>query len=148
MKEFLSTHFLYLKVAHLVSVVAWFAGLFYIFRLFVYHAREKHEAHTSRTLALMESKLLKIIMYPATFFVLVTGLSLSIAASATWSQPWFHAKLTGVVFLLAYQELARRTHHRFARGDFFLTERQCRFINEVPTLLLIAIVALVVLKPF
>ena len=61
---------------------------------------------------------------------------------------WLHAKLLSVVFLIGYHHLAMHTRKRFARGDFYLSEKACRMINEVPTLLLIAIVILVVLKPF
>ena len=146
--EWLASYYLHIKVLHLVAMVAWFAGLFYIFRLFVYHVKEKSSAHTAQTLSLMESKLLRIIMMPASIIVLLSGLTLAFLAAGTFSSPWFHAKMLGVVALFGYQHFAVRVQRRFAKEDYFLTEKQCRYINEVPTLLLIIIVSLVILKPW
>ena len=141
-------YFLILKTLHIIFVVSWFAGLVYIFRLFVYHVREKHEVATCKTFAVMEAKLLKIIMYPASVLVLISGLLLALSLPRAFSTPWLQYKMLAVGLLFVYQDLARRTQRRFERGDYYLNERQCRFINEVPTLLLFLIVSLVVIKPF
>ncbi len=139
--------YLWLKAFHIIFMVAWFAGLFYIFRLFVYHAKFRGQENMRQAYALMERKLLYIIMHPAMLLTLLIGLLLIALNPSVLRAPWFHAKLLGVALLIGYQIFAGITAKRFARGDFFLSEKACRFINEVPTLLLIAIVILVVLKP-
>ncbi len=146
--EIFRPFYLHIKALHLIALIAWFAGLFYIFRLFVYHVKEAKNEHTSSTLSLMESKLIRIIMMPATVVVLITGFALAILLDGTFSSPWFHGKFLGVVGLLLYQHFAIKVHKRFKVGDYFLSEKQCRLINEVPTILLIWIVFLVVLKPW
>jgi putative membrane protein len=140
--------YLVLKITHLLFIISWFAGLFYIFRLFVYHAKEKDNEEVSRVLSLMEAKLMKIIMVPASILVLVTGLSLIYLNPLLLKAPWMHIKLCCVVGLFLYQELARRTKNRFSIRDFYLTENQCRLINEVPTALLIAVLSMIYLRPF
>ncbi len=138
-----------LKTLHLIAMVAWFAGLFYIFRLFVYHVKHKDSADLRTVLPVMEQKLLHIIMGPAAIITLATGLSLVISHFPEyWQQGWLHAKLLAVLALLAYHALAEITAARFRRGDFYLTEKQCRLINEVPTILLISVVILVIYRPW
>jgi putative membrane protein len=139
--------YLWLKALHLIFLVAWFAGLFYIFRLFVYHAKFKDKKEMREAYTLMERKLLYIIMHPAMALTILFGFLLIVQNPAVLSAAWFHAKLLLVLFLVVYQVFAGITHKRFARGDFFLSEKACRIINEVPTLLLIGIVILVVVKP-
>ena len=139
--------YLWLKAFHLIFMVAWFAGLFYIFRLFVYHAKFKDEAKMAANYSLMERKLLYIIMHPAMALTILFGFLLIAQNPAVLSAAWFHAKLLLVLFLVIYQVFAGITHKRFARGDFFLSEKACRIINEVPTLILIGVVILVVVKP-
>jgi putative membrane protein len=148
MKELFLEQYKLIRAIHIIAVVAWYAGLFYIFRLFVYHVQNKKNAEISRVFEVMEAKLLRIIMIPASVLTLVTGLLLAYLLEGTFRSPWFHGKFLGVIFLFLYQGFAFRTHRRFARGDFFLTETQCRWINEVPTILLIWIVTLAVLKPW
>ena len=95
----------------------------------------------------MEHKLLTIIMHPSLLLTLGFGIALIFLNPSVLRAPWFHAKLGAVFFLIAYQILAVITHKRFARGDYWLSEKVCRLINEVPTILLIVIVILVVVKP-
>jgi putative membrane protein len=140
--------YLIVKTVHLICVVAWFAGLFYIFRLFVYHAQKRSEAKVCETLSIMEQKLLFVIMFPASIVVVASGLVLSSLNSTVWFQVWFQTKLVVLTLLFGYQELARKTFHKFRRGEFYLTEKQCRFINEIPTVVLILVVALAIIKPF
>jgi len=139
--------YLWLKAFHIIFMVAWFAGLFYIFRLFVYHAKFKDEPKMAENYSLMERKLLNAIMHPALFLTMASGISLITLDPSILRAPWFHAKLGAVFFLIAYQILAVMTHKRFARGDYWLSEKACRLINEIPTILLIVIVILVVVKP-
>ena len=139
--------YLWLKAFHIIFMVAWFAGLFYIFRLFVYHVKFKDKPELAQAYTLMERKLLYIIMHPAMFLTIVFGGLLIWQDRSVLSAPWFHMKLFAVLLLIAYQMLAGMTAKRFAMGDYYLSERACRILNEIPTILLIAIVILVVVKP-
>ncbi len=139
--------YLWFKAFHLIFMVAWFAGLFYIFRLFVYHAKFKDQAELGKAYSLMERKLLYVIMHPAMFMTLLMGLLLISQNPSVLIAPWFLIKLGLVFLLIAYQVFAAITHRRFSEGDFFLSEKQCRWINEFPTLILISVILLVVLKP-
>ena len=96
---------------------------------------------------LMERKLLYIIMHPAMLLTLLLGILLISLNTAVLQAQWFYAKLAAVALLIAYQIFASIVHKHFSRGDFFLSEKACRLINEVPTLLLIFIVIMVVVKP-
>lgn len=137
----------YLKAFHLIFLVAWFAGLFYIFRLFVYHVQKKDEPNMRSTFETMEAKLIKIIMIPAMILTTISGFSLAFLNPNYFLQGWFQWKLLFVLFLVVYHFYADCVRKRFAKLDFFLTEKACRFINEIPTVLLILIVLLVVMKP-
>lgn len=140
--------YLWLKALHIIFMVAWFAGLFYIFRLFVYHVKFRDQENMRAAYAQMERKLLYIIMHPAMLFTILFGVLLIAVNPPVLRAPWFHVKLFGVLCLIAYQIFAGITAKRFGRGDFFLSEKACRLINEVPTLLLFLIVIMVVVKPF
>jgi putative membrane protein len=140
--------YLWVKAIHIISLVAWFAGLFYIFRLFVYHVQNRDVDSIEKIFQTMESKLLRIITLPASIATLATG-TLLVYLNPIWlKQGWFHIKLLFVVFLLTYQGLAFLTHRKFSERNFIFSERQCRMINEVPTLILFVVVVMVVLKPF
>lgn len=141
------TAYLWLKAFHIISMVAWFAGLFYIFRLFVYHVKFKDQENMRQSYTLMERKLLYLIMHPALLLTIVFGILLITLNPAVLSAPWFHFKILLALALIAYQTFAGITQKRFSRGDFFLSEKACRIINEVPTLILIGIVILAVVKP-
>ena len=142
------TLYLALKALHIIAMVAYFAGLFYIFRLFVYHVKYRARAGVPATLAEMEQKLLKIIMLPALITMSVAGAVLLVLQPGWLRMGWLHGKLALYAVLLGYHHLAIRTQKRFALGDYFLSERTCRMLNELPTLVLIGAVVLVVLKPF
>ena len=139
------TLYLILKALHLVSMVAWFAGLFYLPRLFVYHVEQPAAA---ATFTLMEHKLARFIMLPAAVATVTFGLAMVLVSPEIMQMGWLHAKLGLVMLLIAYHvslEIFRtdlRTGRNRKSGRFF------RLYNEVPTLLLIAIIFLAVLKPF
>lgn len=139
--------YFWIKALHIVGIVAWFAGLFYIFRLFVYHVRERDKEAVTRVFSEMERKLLRIITVPAGIFVILTGGALAWLMPGVLSTEWFWIKMVGVLVLHAYQALAVHVHRRFASGDYFLSEKACRVINEIPTLCLLLNVAMAVLKP-
>lgn len=129
-------------------MVAWFAGLFYIFRLFVYHRIRHTSTEVCELLSLMEKRLLSFIVLPASLATLFFGLSLLALNPSLLERPWLWIKLCLVISLFGYQWLATYTRRKFSHGDFFLTEKNCRLINEFPTLVLIVVVLLAVLKPW
>src|SRR5947207_505773 len=98
--------FLWLKAFHIIFMIAWFAGLFYIFRLFVYHAKFQQEEKLAQAYSLMEKKLLYMIMHPAMLMTIVFGVLLISLNPAVLRAPWFHLKLLFVLILIAYQIFA------------------------------------------
>lgn len=140
-------YYLWLKAFHIISMVAWFAGIFYIWRLFVNHAMTESQAVKDQ-LGIMEGKLIRIIMNPAMILTVGFGLSmLLLQLSAFLIRGWIWVKLMLVLVLLANHFMAVRYHKRLLRGETF-PHRRFRFLNEIPTLVLIGVVLLAVLKPF
>jgi putative membrane protein len=136
-----------LLALHIVAMVAWMAGIFYLPRLFVYHAEAEPGSPQSRTFGLMEGRLLRIIMTPAMVATWLSGLGL-VGAGGWQSARWLWVKfllvavMTGFHFWLAVQRRA------FAEDRNRRAARVYRIANEIPTILLILIVILVVVKPF
>ena len=139
--------FLWIKALHIVSVVCWFAGLFYLPRLFVYHAQSQDSISQER-FVIMERKLYRGIMLPAMIASLVFGIWLLSLTPGFLSQGWMHAKLTLVVLLVGYHHMCGAQLKRFARGENKRSHVFYRWFNEVPVLVLLAVVILVVVKPF
>jgi protoporphyrinogen IX oxidase len=147
MKEFLVDHYLALKALHLMAVISWMAGIFYIPRLFVYHTETKPGAPDYDRFCLMEHRLLKIIMFPAMILTWLCGLAMA-WANDWWGANWFQLKL-GLVALMTWIHVTDMIWARdFALGRNRRSGRFFRFWNEFPTVLMIAIVILVVVKPF
>lgn len=145
----LGTAYPWLKALHIVAVVAWMAGLLYLPRLFVYHAAVPRGSHRAAMLELMERRLLRGIMLPAA--VMTYGFGAALAATpgvVDWRRGWIWAKLVLVGLLTLFHWLLARWRRDFARGEFPHSARFFRIVNELPTLALIAIVLLVVVKPF
>ena len=141
--------YLWIKVLHIVSVVAWMAGLFYLPRLFVYHVGTKSGSEASELFKIMERRLLRGIMLPAMIASWVFGILLALTPGVVdWQEGWFHAKLALVLVLTFFQYLLGRWLLEFAADRHPHSERFFRIVNEAPTLLLILIVILVVVKPF
>jgi len=136
---------LWLKALHIIFVVAWFAGLFYLPRLFVYHAQATDAASNER-FKVMERKLYRGIMTPAMVAVVASGLGLWLGFGIRGG--WLEAKLALVVLLLAYHFWLAQLMGDFARDANRRSHVFYRWVNELPTLLLVAIVILVVVKPF
>jgi putative membrane protein len=140
--------YLWLKAFHIVSVVCWFAGLFYLPRLFVYHAQSTDTISQER-FSVMERKLYRGIMGPAMIATLIFGGWLIYLNPGIFSMGgWIHAKLTLVVLLIGYHHMCGAQVKRFARGENTRSHVFYRWFNEVPVLILLAIVILVVVKPF
>jgi len=137
---------LWLKAFHVIFVVTWFAGLFYLPRLFVYHVGTQDAAGRAR-FEVMERRLLVMTHIGGTLTV-VFGLAMILAAPGYLTQGWLHAKLTLVLLLIGYHAWCGRLVSRFRTGQDNHSERWYRIFNEVPSLLLIAIVILAVVKPF
>lgn len=138
----------WLMAFHIIALVAWFAGLFYLPRLFVYHASAEDAVSRERFIV-MESKLYRVIMRPAMIATLVFGVWLLVLAwPAFAASVWLWLKLAGVVALLGYHHYCGRLIRAFAAEKNTHSEKFLRAFNEIPTVLLIAIVVLVVVKPF
>jgi len=135
----------WIKALHVVFVVTWFAGLFYLPRLFVYHA-ESADAAVRAQLKIMERRLLVITHIGGTLAI-AFGLWTLMLAPAFLQQPWLHAKLTVVLGLVAYHLYLVRLKNQFAADACSRSSRWLRLFNEVPALALIAIVVLAVVKP-
>lgn len=139
----------WIKAMHIVSVVAWMAGLLYLPRLFVYHASAPKGSELSETFKTMERRLLRGIMNPAMIAVYVFGaLLLMTPGIVDWSRGWIWAKLALVGALTVFHHLLGRWRKEFAEDRNSRPQRFYRAVNEAPTLLLIAIVILVAVKPF
>lgn len=141
-------YYLEFKAVHIISVIAWFAGLFYIFRLYVYHRQNSENKEACKIFSMMECRLLYFIITPASILTLLSGAGLITLNPAYLEQKWLWLKLFFVGLLLTYQFLSWFTYRRFQNAQFVLSEKQCRYINEWPTLVLIVVVFLVVLKPW
>lgn len=144
----MSTGYLWLKAVHIIGVVCWFAGLFYLPRLFVYHSAAADSAGRER-FKVMEGKLYRVIMRPSMVISLLFGIwMLVLGWSAFAASGWLWLKLLGVVLLLGYHHYCARLVRMLARDENPHSERFYRIFNEAPALLLILIVILVVVKPF
>jgi putative membrane protein len=137
---------LWLKAFHVISMVTWFAGLFYLPRLFVYHADAKDPPGIER-FRIMERRLLAIMTIGAAATV-VFGAAMIVAVPAYLAMAWLHAKLALVALLIAYHVYCWKITRDFAAGRNAHTSRWYRGFNELPSVLLIGIVILAVVKPW
>lgn len=135
----------WLKWLHLVALISWMVGLFYLPRLFVYHA-ETSSAAVRATLATMQARLMKVIMTPAMLATWVSGISLVLAISDVGL--WLVLKIACVLALTGFHGVCGKWRKELAAGTSTREGRFFRMVNEVPTVLLIVIVGLVIFKPF
>ncbi|MDO4637302.1 MAG: CopD family protein [Lautropia sp.] len=148
----MSAHlYLWTKVLHIVMVVSWFAGLFYLPRIYVNLAQvdpEQSRAEYRRLLGM--SQRLYRFMFPLATFTIATGLVLFLGAGIGLGpgNGWMHVKLTCVILLLGYHHGCGRLLKKFVSNRHPHSERWFRFFNEVPVILLLIIIMMVVLKPF
>jgi putative membrane protein len=138
---------LWIKALHVVAIIAWMAGLLYLPRLFVYHSTTEPGSATSETFKVMERRLMRAIMRPAALVAGMTGLWLAWDLFG-FRGGWLHAKLLLVALLGLHHGLQEAWLAEFARERREKSARFFRFQNEVPTLLMIGIVVLVIVKPF
>jgi protoporphyrinogen IX oxidase len=139
--------YLWLKALHIVAVIAWMAGMLYLPRLFVYHSSAKPGSELSETFKVMERRLLNVIMMPAMVVTWIVGIVL--VFQGQWlGAGWFHAKFVLVVLTTVLHGLFAHWVNEFSLDRNRHSQKTYRIINELPTLLLIVIVVLVVVKPF
>jgi putative membrane protein len=143
--------FLSVKALHIIFMVSWFAGLFYIVRLFIYHTEAQQRAENEKTILseqfiVMERKLWWIITTPAMILTLLFGIWMLIDSPYYLQQGWMHIKLSFILLLLIYHFVCQRILVQLKKGEFKWTSNGLRIWNEVATLALVAIVFLVVLK--
>jgi putative membrane protein len=139
--------YLWLKAAHVIAVIAWMAGMLYLPRLFVYHADVAPGSPQSETFKVMERRLLKAIINPAMIAAWVLGLYLAWEAGF-FRSGWLHGKLALVLAMSALHGFFVRWVRDFANDRNTHSAKFYRIVNEIPTLLMIGIVILVIVKPF
>jgi protoporphyrinogen IX oxidase len=139
------------KAFHLVGIVCWFAGMFYLPRLFVYHAEAYEQPEPARSILkaqyqIMEKRLYSIIMTPAMLLTVAMAIGLISTEPDVLKEPWLHIKLACVALLLVYHHLCARIMKQFANDTCKLTGQQFRWFNEFPTVFFVIVVMLAVFK--
>jgi putative membrane protein len=139
--------YLWIKAFHIIAVVSWMAGMLYLPRLFVYHAASKPGSEQSETFKVMERRLLNFIMNPAMALTWILGIVLLIEGH--WiAATWFHLKFALVIAMSVMHGLFSHYVTDFSRDRNAHTQKFFRILNEIPTVLLILIIILAVVKPF
>jgi putative membrane protein len=139
----------WIKALHIISIIAWMAGLLYLPRLYIYHCAAPAGSPQSETFKIMERRLLRGIMNPAMAAAFVFGILLLLTPGVVdWGSAWIYLKLVLVAALSHFHHLLARWRKDFAADRNSRPERFYRFANEVPTLLMILIVILIVVRPF
>ncbi len=147
MAGFLGEGYLWVKALHIIAVIAWMAGMLYLPRLYVYHCVVEPGSAQSETFKVMERRLLRAILNPSMSLAWILGLAL-VAHLDAWGEAWMHAKFACVIALSTLHGFLARWRRQFAADDNRHEARFYRFMNEVPAVLMIAIVVLVVVRPF
>ena len=150
MAAILASGYLWAKALHVLSMIAWMAGLFYLPRLFVYHAERVATGNDTDSLfQTMETKLYRYIMRPAMISTWSFGLVLAVTPGVVdWGAVWPYAKAAAILAMTWFHVWCGRRLKAFATGENTLPGRTYRLMNEVPTLLLIVIVVAVIVRPF
>lgn len=150
MSAALMEYYAVLKALHVIAMVAWMAGMLYLPRLFVYHCGVKPKSEASEMLKVMERRLLRAIINPAMIATLMLGILLVIATGlgAPGSPKWIHAKIALLVLMFGVHGVLARRRKDFEKDANTRSAKYYRILNEVPTVLMIAIILLAVLKPF
>lgn len=138
----------WIKVLHVISVISWMAGLFYMPRLFVYHTKAQPGSEMDKTFQTMEYRLLRIIMNPAMIATFVFGLINTYIYGVEALGGWFHIKMLAVIILTITHGLMARWRKDFAEGKNLHSERFYRIFNEVPPVAMVVAIIMVIIKPF
>jgi putative membrane protein len=142
--------YLYIKAIHIISIVSWFAALFYLVRLLIYHTEANERPEVERNILqkqfeIMESRLYYMIAIPSMLLTLISGIWLMIELQS-YQKPYFHVKLLFVVLVIIYHHICAYIMKQMKKGVFKWTSSQLRLWNEVATILLFAIVFIAMLK--
>ncbi len=149
MISLMDSMYLYLKAFHVIAAFAWMAGMFYLPRLYVYHAKAGANTPQAATFKVMERRLLKVIMNPAMIVTVALGLWLVFGADAVdWKAGWLHAKIGLAVLLVVLHGFLAKWRKDFEADRIPHSSRFFIVVNEVPTVLLIGIVIMVEVRPF
>ena len=141
--------YLWIKALHIISVVCWMAGLFYLPRLYYYHVTEGSDPQTSTMFTKMETRLLKIITTPAMMATWLFGiLLLTIPGIVDWQMVWIWVKLSSVLLLTVFHFWLSSKRKELIAGTCQVTGKTFKRMNEIPTVLLVIIVVAVIVKPF
>ena len=148
MFEISNNAYLWIKAFHIISVIAWMAGLLYLPRLFVYHCEAKQGSEFSQKLKVMEGRLLKFIMRPARISTFLFGALLLVNIDEdAWLDVWLLAKLVCVIILYGMHDMMNKWRKNFYLDINTHSQKFYRIMNEVPTILMILVTLLVILKP-
>ena len=139
--------YLWIKALHMIAVISWMAGLLYLPRLMVYHCVAEKGSVQSETFKTMERRLLQFIMTPAMLVAWITGLTL-VWFSGFWLEAWMWVKFALVLGMSAFHGTATRWVREFTEDRNTRSEKFYRYANEIPTLIMIVVVVLVIVKPF
>ena len=136
-----------IKALHLISVMSWMAGLLYLPRLFVYHAETTVGSVRAETFKVMERRLLKAIMNPAMIASFVFGIWMIVLAPGLLYEPWMHVKILCVLLMAGCHGVFSKMRRRLENDEPPQSPRTYRIWNEVPTVLMVIIVFMAVVKP-
>jgi len=148
MQEILSMNYEWLRAFHIISVIAWMAGMLYLPRLFVYHVDAEIGSDKSEAFKVMERRLLKIIINPAMIAALIFGILMFVANPALLSEAWMHMKFTALFLMFGVHGVLAKNVKRFAADQNIKSTKYFRIVNEVPTVLMVIIVIMAVAEPF
>ena len=149
MAEILGTLYPWIKALHIMAVISWMAGMFYLPRLFVYHAeRAEVGSELDQTFQVMEQKLLKLIMNPAMIVAWICGLILIGMGAMDLGSAWSWIKIAAVIGMTVSHMWLVGRRKEFANGTNTRSGRTYRLVNELPTILMLVIVVMVVVRPF
>ena len=148
MQTFLLENYLWLKALHVISLIAWMAGMFYLPRLFAYHAENISETVQAKTFEIMEARLLRIIMNPAMTATWIFGALMLYANTGLMELGWMHVKLTGVVLMTGLHMVFAKWRKNLLNGKNIKTPKFYKLWNEAPTILMVIIVIMAVAEPF
>ena len=142
--------YLWVKAFHLIAVVTWFAAMFYLPRLFVYHAmaRDNGDSQAIEYFKIMERKLYRGIMTPSMIAVLALGVWLLLLVPAHLESGWLHVKLLLVLLLVGYHHMCLAYMKKLAAGNCLKSQKFFRWFNEAPVIALVLIIVLAMVKPF
>jgi len=148
MQDFLSGIYDWIRAFHVIAVISWMAGMLYLPRLYVYHCEAEPGSKLSEKLKIMERRLLRLILNPAMIVTWLLGLTMLYSNPSLLHNPWMHIKLTCLVLMQIVHAIFARCRKNFAADKNTRSQKFYRIINEAPTVLMIIIVIMVIVRPF